>query len=159
MDSRSDQNSIKLLFTVSRAHPPSFLATHKHFQNNDTVLLQINCSFERVKQLLESNQKCILVHTLITSADVSEFLGFLQSIRPHVRSKIITPIAFLKLNSDKIEDALRKMGCAEMLVFDLQSKAFIHKITRHIKSLEKVTGAMELDGEFFSRSLQTSARP
>ena len=145
MDEPLNTHKICIFLSSSDVLPSAYLHAQKNFSGSDLLNVQLNATLDHVRNEIESKVRCVLAFALFTADDVTKFLAFLQSAKKYIKAKRVVPIAILKTNTEKTEEALQKGGCADVLGFDISPKAFIHKLNLHIKTLEKCDETFEED--------------
>jgi hypothetical protein len=132
-ESATPTESQTIWFSHAKNFPATFSQIYQLITKNiPEVSLKTQSAREDLDQAVQNNQRGILIFSVSDREELANILSFLPTAKPSIRDRRALVIVFLKTYSDKIEEALLKAGCYEVLRFDTSPKAFLYKIKRYL---------------------------
>jgi hypothetical protein len=127
---------IELSFLKVSAPPSCFAHAQKNFATSDQVVMKPDVSMDDITFEVKSGKKCLAILTIAERNDLAVIVNALFTLKKDIRDRKLMVVVFLKFASDKVEDLLIRSGCSEIFKYDLNAKAFTHKLNRFLKLLE-----------------------
>ena len=145
MQEENGAPKIGLYFLSVANAPPCFAQATPQIQAIENLEFNASLSMDDILFQVKSGQKCVMILTISDRTDLATVANGLFSIKKEIKERKVIAIVFMKFTSDKVEDLLSKSGCNEILKFDLNAKAFIYKLRRHLKFLEQEDRLDDID--------------
>ncbi len=137
MEDQDSPTLSSIYFSNAKSIPPCFTQTFKTLESEKGRELKKDLSFDDIQFEAKCGQKCFIVFSITNRDELSGVLSTLAIIKKELKDRQIIAITLLKNHSDKIEEALLKSGCSEVLRFDVSGKALAYKIKRFLKMLDQ----------------------
>jgi len=135
---QSDKSSRKtVLFSLSTSLPDIHDRCVQMFASNFTdSALKTNTSLNDLTVTIENKIPCILIHHISNAEDLQSILTHLPKIQNEIRSRTVIVAVLSKVITPKVEKALIRAGCIEVLPYEIPHKAFFHKLKRYLANLK-----------------------
>jgi hypothetical protein len=137
----SDQTSVLpipvVLFSKSKDLPDAYPQIVKSFSTviKDAELYE-STNLDSFLGLIKSGSPAILIYHVADREELLSIMNFLPTVRMALKDRRAVVSIFAKTTSPKVEEALLRSGCTEILHFDISAKAFLYKLKRYLLFLK-----------------------
>ena len=130
------RNLHTVVFTKTKGPPEAYGDVIRDFEKNLVNAKFIENSVEsEMLELISRGESALFVFLISDSPELLDLLNFLPKVKNTLREKRIAILVLSKVKSEKIEDVLKKSGCAEILRYDVSPKGLFFKIRRYVYNL------------------------
>jgi len=137
-----------VIFTKSKAPPDAYGDVIRDFEK---MFPDVACVQDGVEStlldLITRGESGLFVFLISDSAELLELLNFLPKVKNTLREKRVAILVLSKVKSEKVEDVLKKSGCAEILRYDVSAKGLFFKIRRYVYNLKALKSRSNGPGE------------
>lgn len=149
----------EILFLSSPIEPSCFQMTKKSLAQSKTLALAEVATFAEADARLTAQTawRGLVVLVVNDKDDLLKTVAFLNAHQTRIRARKLMRVAvFNRIDQAKVVDILMGKGCSDIVEdFSLSSRAFLHKIDRHLKVIEQLGAREGVDAELRSARIPT----
>jgi hypothetical protein len=133
LKSEDQHKGVRLVLWSEKVLPTAFNSLEKNLQKNIQELTLGGQTFDDEMYDVISNQlNCIIAFAAVDKKELSNVLKTLLQFKESLQNRKIVAVLFTKNITEATEEALKAGGIAETFKWDLNQKAFIHKLKRYV---------------------------
>ena len=147
MESKLEPEAIAapiVMFSKPKVLPDTYSQIIKSFKKTipDTEMKE-NGSLDDFHNLIMNDHRALLVYYVSDREELAAILNYMHHLSQAMRERRAAIVIYSKVSSDKVDEILRRAGCADVLRYSDSAKAFLFKLRRYLIGIRPILNQTE----------------